>query len=367
MGRFLRVLLLLGFIGGFFALVGLGFVLILSGGDVVDFIQTGLARLRIANRQDDLARPYGTDDTPIRFIVNLGDTPQLIANQLSAAQLITDPDLFIDYVRVQGLDIRLEAGTYFLNQTQTIPEIALALTDSSSSFIPFRIAEGWRLEEVAEAIDKNRLFNFSGADFLTAVGANASLDERFVAWVGLPPNVTLEGFLFPDTYQLPPDVTPESLRDTLLQTFMDRTGEALRGDANNQGWTLYQVVTLASIVERESVWTDEDALIASVYRNRLDIGMPLEADPTVQYGLNGARGVWWPQITQVDYRSVVSPYNTYLNNSLPPGPIANPGLSAIRAVVYPAESNYYFFRARCDGSNYHNFATTYDEHLANSC
>lgn len=367
MARLIRLFLLLGVGGAFFVIVGIGFLLILSGGDVVDFLQTSLARLRIANRQAELARPYGTDQTPIRFIVNSGDTPQIIANNLLASQLIADADLFVDYVRVEGLDIRLEAGTYFLNQTQTIPELALTLTDSSNSFIPFRITEGWRLEEIAEAIDKNHLFNFDGSSFLEAVNTSISVDPNFVDMVDLPTTTTMEGFLFPDTYQLPPDITPVELRDLLLQTFLDKTGEQLRQDAISQGWTLYQVVTLASIVERESVWTDEDALIASVYRNRLAIGMPLEADPTVQYALNGIRGSWWPQITQADYRSTISAYNTYLNDGLPPGPIANPGISAIRAVVYPAESNYYFFRARCDGSNYHNFATTYDEHLANSC
>jgi len=95
--------------------------------------------------------------------------------------------------------------------------------------------------------------------------------------------------------------------------------------------------------------------------------MRLQADPTVQYGINGARGRWWPAITQADYRNIASPYNTYLNEGLPPGPIASPGLSAIRAATYPAESSYFYFRAKCDRSNYHNFATTYDEHLANGC
>jgi UPF0755 protein len=115
------------------------------------------------------------------------------------------------------------------------------------------------------------------------------------------------------------------------------------------------------------VWDDEHTLITSVYRNRLDIGMKLDADPTVQYALQGARGRWWPNISPSDYTGVESPYNTYLNFELPPGPIANPSLSAIRAAIYPAESSYIYFRARCDGSNYHRFATTYDEHLANGC
>jgi UPF0755 protein len=108
-------------------------------------------------------------------------------------------------------------------------------------------------------------------------------------------------------------------------------------------------------------------MIAGVYRNRLDIGMKLDADPTVQYGLGFQDGSWWPQITQADYSGVISDYNTYLRSDLPPGPIANPSLSAIQGTVYPVESEYLFFRAACDGSGFHNFARSFEEHLANGC
>ena len=173
--------------------------------------------------------------------------------------------------------------------------------------------------------------------------------------------------MFPDTYQLPPDITPTALRDTLLQTFRERVGDTLHEAALAQDLTLYQAVTLASIVEREAVWRDEHARIASVYRNRLDINMPLEADPTVQYGIQGARGSWWPQITRADYRDVISPYNSYLHGGIPPGPIASPGRSAIHAAIFPESTDYFYFRAACDGSHYHNFAVTFDEHLQNGC
>ena len=141
----------------------------------------------------------------------------------------------------------------------------------------------------------------------------------------------------------------------------------MRLDAGADGYTMYDIVTLASIIERESVWADENVLIASVYRNRLDIAMRLQADPTVQYGLDDSRGRYWTNITVEDYQGVNSLYNTYIYDGLPPGPIANPSLSAIRAAVYPASTNYIFFRAKCDGSNRHNFAVTFDEHLANGC
>lgn len=367
MGRFVRYLIVLFIVGAFMAAVVGGFILIISGGDPIGFFQTALARVRLNSKADLLNQPFGANDTPIRFEVNSGDSPRIIGLNLYNVGLIVDDELFVDYVRVEGLDTELEAGIYFLNQTQTIPEIAQMLTDSNSSRIVFRIPEGTRLEEVADLIDESAYFDFSGADFLAVTGAGATMDPDFVAAVGLPPGASLEGFLFPDTYQLPPTVTPLMLREILTDTFLEHVTAQVIADANAQGLSMYQVVTLASIVEREAVWPDEHSLIASVYRNRLSIDMRLEADPTVQYALNGERGRWWPNITLADYRGVISPYNTYLNIGLPPGPIANPSLSAILAATYPAESSYFFFRARCDGSNYHDFATTYDEHLANGC
>src|SRR5262249_20726178 len=152
-------------------------------------------------------------------------------------------------------------------------------------------------------------------------------------------------FLFPETYQLPAEVTPIMLRDILTKTFLERVGTQLPIDAGAQGFSIYQMVTLASIVQREAVHVDEEPMIASVYRNRLVAAMNLEADPTVQYGIGNRGGSWWPQITVDDYYNAVSAYNTYLNPGLPPGPIANPGLAAIQAAVYPATSDFYYFRA----------------------
>ncbi len=367
LGRIIKILILAAFGFGLLAAMCLGVFFLISGGRPVDFIQTEITRFSMRSRQDDLNRPVGSDNSPIRFTVNLGDSPRVISENLFNASLISDSDLFVDYVRISDLDVQLEAGTYFPNQTQTIPEIALMLTDSSKSFIPFRILEGWRIEEVAAAIDNNHLFGFTGADFLAAAGRGSPPDPTFAATVGLPAGASVEGFLFPDTYQLPPEITPVGLRDLLTQAFLAQVGTQVAADAAAQGFSLYQITTLASIVQRESVNSDENPMIASAYRNRFDIGMKLDADPTVQYAIGFQNGTWWPQITQDDYTGVISEYNTYLNIGLPPGPIANPGLSAIRAAVYPETSDFLYFRAACDGSGYHNFARTFEEHVANGC
>ena len=367
MGRTAK-LLIVALVGlGILAVAVSGLLFVVSGGRPVNFVQKELTRLSLAGRQDDLNRAAGSDESPVRFTVNPGDTPPLVAQNLFAAGLISDPALYVDYAFVHDLDVQMEAGVYFPDQTMTVPTIANLLTDSSKSFIPFRVLEGWRIEEIANAIDRNGLFGFSSADFLGVVGPGASVDPAFASQVGLPPGASLEGFLFPDTYQLPPNITPDVLRDTLIQTFLEKTGPQVAADAAAQELSLYEIVTLASITERESVNADENAKIAGVYRHRLDIGMKLDADPTVQYGIGFQNNTWWPQITQDDYTNTISPYNTYLNLGLPPGPIANPGLSAILGATYPEANDYVYFRAACDGSGYHNFARTFDEHLANGC
>lgn len=376
MGRLIKALLLLASMVLLVACMGVTVLVLASDGDPLDFVQTALLRLELASREAELNRPYGLDATDRRFVIAGGDTPRRIANNLVVARLISDATLFVDYVRVEGLDRNLQAGTYLLRQTQTIPQIAETLTDTRNSAITFRIIEGQRLEEIADGIDQLGIFGFSGDAFEAAVGPGAQVSADFAAWTGLPIGASLEGYLFPDTYLLPPDITAEALRDILLENFRQRVGEQLRTDAlaqtvNGDAFTLHRAVTLASIVEREAVHNDENPLIAGVYRNRLRIGMLLQADPTVQYALNGSRGAWWPQITQADYRydsdDPAARYNTYRYNNLPPGPIASPGLSAIQAAVYPAESDYIYFRARCDQSGYHAFALTFEAHVANAC
>jgi len=355
------VFLTIGFVVAFAAAYAV------TDGQIVELAQVSLLHLQLREHQSELFAPYGQGEGRIRFRIPPGADAAAIAASLFDANLIRDRQLFLDYARVEGLDRKFEAGVYFLNQTLSIAEIAPLLTDSSSSHILFRIIEGARIEEIAVLIDSKGLFGFTGPDFLETVQAGADLPSDFAGWAGSAEGASVEGFLFPDTYQLPPDISPVALRNFLLGTFRDRLGDQLRADALAQGFTIHQIVTLASIVEREAVWREEHDDIAAVYRNRLAINMKLEADPTVQYGLQGRRDGWWPNITRADYRQVLSPYNTYLYAGLPPGPIASPSLSAIQAAIYPAESNYFFFRAACDGSFFHNFAVTFDEHLANGC
>jgi UPF0755 protein len=161
--------------------------------------------------------------------------------------------------------------------------------------------------------------------------------------------------------------------DQLVSTLMNNAALALspemRAGFARQGLEVYQAVILASIVQREAVKAEEQPTIASVFLNRLAAGMRLETDPTIQYalGFNPATNSWWKSPLAVEDLAIPSPYNTYQNAGLPPGPICSPSLSALQAVAYPAQTPYYFFRARCDGSGLHDFSETFDQHLQSGC
>jgi len=174
-----------------------------------------------------------------------------------------------------------------------------------------------------------------------------------------------EGFLFPDTYQFAVNISTTALIDTCCQNFDRRVTIEMRQQALDSGLTLFQALTLASIVEREAVVAEERPIIASVYLNRLRRGIYLEADPTVQYakGYDAQNDRWWPALTLEELRTVDSSFNTFIHPGLPPGPICSPGLASIEAVLNPAQTEYLFFLAKGDGT--HAFATTYEEHLEN--
>ncbi|MFC1960217.1 endolytic transglycosylase MltG [Chloroflexota bacterium] len=335
-------------------------------------VQGSLSLLEVAylrvwlNTNDEALQTMvdSSNTTQQLFVVNPGDSAATIGQNLVQSNLITDADLFRNYARYHGLDAQLEAGTYFLSPAQTIPTIAQTLTDSSTASVTVQILEGWRREEIAAAIDATPHLQFSGAAFLQATGPGAVIPADFATYVTLPPGASLEGFLYPDTYFVPPAASATEFRDTLLATFLTRVVPALP-TAPTTGLNLYETVTLASIVDREAVHAEEQPQIASVYLNRINDGMKLDADPTVQYGIGYQNGSWWPSITQDDYTTAQSPYNTYLNPGLPPGPIANPSLTAIQAAAIPADTPYYYFRADCTGTGYHVFALTFDEHVAN--
>ena len=319
-----------------------------------------------------LATPVATEKRPTQFVVAPGSTARSISQNLADRGLIADARLFEAFVRVNGLAGNLEAGTFELSPSMTIPQIAYALTDARAEEIAVRVREGWRFEQTADYLSQNTPLD--GAEYRqrAAQGVLTGIDTSTYDFLNQrPPGATLEGYLAPDTYQLTAEgATVLDLMKRQLDTFRDRVMPLWR-EAQGAGktkLTLHQVLTLASIVEREAVLDDERPTIAAVYLNRLARGMRLEADPTVQYamGYQADSGLWWKAPVYLnEYDKVQSPYNTYKVQGLPPGPIAAPSLASIQAVLNPDTHDYLFFMAKGDGSGRHTFARTFEEHLKN--
>ena len=321
------------------------------------------------SQADALRTPMSSDDTPIEFIIQPGASVAEIAGNLKANHLINDTELFRRYVQYKALDATIQAGTYTLRKSMTIPEIASTLQKAASPEQQVTIPEGKRLEEVSVIIAEQT--TITADEFLRFVQTGWSvtdLSTEFPFLSAVPITNTLEGFLTPDTYRLPLDATARDLVDRMLENFdLHVTPDIVEGFAQH-GLSLYEGIVLASIVEREAVLDEERPIIAGVYHNRLRDGWFLSACPTVQYalGFRPDEDTWWKrQLYFVDL-DLVSPYNTYRNLGLPPTPIASPGIKAITAAANPAETQYFFFMVDCSkNDSSHVFATNENEHLAN--
>ncbi|HRQ37480.1 MAG TPA: endolytic transglycosylase MltG [Chloroflexota bacterium] len=324
----------------------------------------------LASQAEQLQGPAGTGTTAVPFTITPGQTAAEITVNLAAAGLVRDPELFLNYLHYFGLDSRLEAGDFLLDPTWPLPEMAVALTDARAREITLRFIEGWRLEEMADSLRQIRPADINADEFQAIAQRQAPFDlSRYDFLSSLPPDATLEGYLFPDTYRMPLDANAAYLIDLMLTNFGERVTPEMRQAYGAQGLSLREAVTLASIVQREAVIADERPLIAGVFLNRLRDGILLQADPTVQYalGYQPDRQTWWKTPLFLTDLQFDSPYNSYVYGGLPPGPIASPSLSSLQAVANPAPSDFIFFVASCDGMapGSHVFSVTFEEHLAN--
>ena len=298
----------------------------------------------------------------VRIIVEPGSSLREIGQQLKAEGVLRSPRALELWMRWQ--DLAPKAGTFDIDPRWPLPEIAKILEEGRVVEVQFTIPEGWRLTQMAEYFEE--LGWFSANEFMTA--AEPSNWQQF-EW--LPDDLPhLEGWLFPNTYRMPLERrTPELVISSMLQQFetealpLYQAYSSTAGDTASSGvnpLSLQEWVTLASIVEKEAVQSDERPEIAGVFTNRLEQGIPLAADPTVEYAFNIVqtpdRRLTFAEVEQP------SPYNTYLNAGLPPTAIASPGLASLSATLAPAETDNLYFVARYDGS--HVFSRTLDEHLA---
>ncbi len=255
----------------------------------------------------------------------------------------------------QDRPVNYKAGTYQLSPRESLPEIAATITRGQVQLVDFTIPEGWNIKQMGEYFES--IGFFSAEEFIAAT-KEIPTDEY--PW--LPQNLPhLEGFLYPDTYKIASDrQTPERVINVMLDRFEAVAIPAYQTNKKNTNLNLLEWATLASIVEKESVIAKERPIIAGVFTKRLEIGMKLQADPTVEYGL----GIKQTADRPLTYAEVAreSPYNTYVNKGLPPTPIASAGIASLKATLQPEDRGYLYFVARYDGT--HVFSKTYSQHLA---
>lgn len=279
----------------------------------------------------------------VQFVIARGQSVTQIANQLHQAGLVKHPLAFRLAVKWQGLDNQIQAGSFQLSPSLTVMEIAQSLTlGSEDQWVT--IPEGWRAEEIAAAF--SHLPEFNQAEFISDA-------------------VPLEGQLFPDTYLMPQHATAEDVLGIMHLRFTEIMEENdILAKAQAQELTLDEVVIIASLLEREAKTLRDMRIVSGILSNRLEIGMALQVDATLQYakGFDEQNQTWWAP-PQAKDKEINSPFNTYLYPGLPPNPISNPGLNALLAAVEPTPSNYLYYITAPDGTMY--YSETYEQHLAN--
>lgn len=283
------------------------------------------------------------------FVITPGESLQTVAQDLKKQNLIKNAFAFRLLVAQMGIGKSIQAGDFRLSSSMSAKEIASLLTHGAID-VWITFPEGTRIEEMADIIDKklkiadNQKYVFDKKEFIAQAA---------------------EGYMFPDTYLIAKDATAKDIAIRLKTTFDEKVDRKvlLKGIGNNL--TEQDVVTLASIIEREAKSNEERSIIAGILLNRLNDGIALQVDATVQYakGYDSAKNSWWPQVTQDEYTSVKSQYNTYLHTGLPPKPIANPGLDSIKAAAEPAKTDYRFYLHDSKGKIH--YAKTVEEHNKN--
>jgi UPF0755 protein len=275
-------------------------------------------------------------------VINRGAGAQQIANKLASEHLVKSSFAFKLYLQYKGLTTSIPPGEFEIPGNLSSQEV-VALLMKGPTEIWVTIPEGLRREEIAVKLAQT---------FAQELGEVSAWEQEFLTL-----SKSREGFLFPDTYLFPKDATPVRVFESLTMTFNEKFVQT------NPNLSLNEVVTLASLIERETVTDEERPIVAGIMLNRLEADWPLQIDATVQYAI-GKPGNWWPKgLTTDQIQGTPSPYNTYLNIGLPPGPIANPGLTSLKAADNPTPTEYWFYIHGAD-SKIH-YAKTLEEHNQN--
>lgn len=297
-----------------------------------------------------LNAPASKNATEKTFIITKGDGVRKISANLEKEGIISQDLTFMVYLKLSRLSSSIQAGEYKLSGSMSPLTIADILTKGRVSSKKITIPEGWTIDDISTYLEKQGVARKS--DFIAATQKSYNYD--FLA--DKPVSQDLEGYLFPDTYQLSATANAEDIVKMMLDNFGQRLTPSIRASIKGSGMSTYEVVTLASIVEREVSKPEDRKVVAGIFLNRLNTGMALESCATIQYILKSNEERFSYEQTRVE-----SPYNTYIHAGLPMGPIGNPGTDSIQAVLFPEKTDYlYFFSAK--GTTY--YSKTLEEHEA---
>ncbi len=308
---------------------------------------TGIAIGVLCSFVSYLNSPSNNGHVEKLFVIGLGESAASVGKRLADHGLLRHPWLFSIAARFKGVDHRIRAGQYLLDSSMTPLELLRMVAQGMTSVQGITIPEGTTVDQIARRLE---------ADNITEKGAFLCMakDQELLRTMRIAAD-SVEGYLFPDTYYLYQGMGADEVIRTMLRRFNEKITASMRKKVVEKGLTLHEVVTLASIVEKETGREDERPLIASTFMNRLVRGIPLQSDPTVIYSINNFSG----NLTKQDLLRPV-PYNTYVFKGLPEGPICNPGLASIEAVISAPQTLFLYFVSRNDGT--HQFSTDLEHH-----
>ncbi|MBU1027317.1 MAG: endolytic transglycosylase MltG [Candidatus Margulisbacteria bacterium] len=305
-----------------------------------------------------MANPF--DRSKIEVVIPQGLSTAAVQNILEDKGLLKKNSNFTLVARAFGIAHKLQAGKYRLSPSNTLISILFKLKKGDIYIAPpervwITFQEGSSIYKMGEILKENKVSNYKEFKNLVHEGITERLRASHWSIFKYIPSESLEGYLYPDTYRFFKEAPVPDIIEVMLSRFEQVVLPFWENASKDTKYTLHEIITLASIIEKEAQKPEERGIISSVYHNRLNKKMFLAACPTIKYALDRpTKRVYYEQL------DVDSPYNTYKNKGLPPGPICNPGIESIKAAVYPAKTNYYYFVAKKDGS--HIFSSTWDEH-----
>lgn len=306
------------------------------------------------------ARDNESETRIINFEVKSGENIWNTAGKLKKEGIIDSKIYFVWYVYNNDYRGKIKAGQYILNSKLQIADLMIILSEGDKKdekeSVKITFPEGFSSKQIAERLGEN---GFDEKEFLTLIDNPKQFESQYDFLMEIPEGKNLEGYLFPDTYFFFADAKSEDIIKKMLDNFDNRLKEDLRDEIKNQNKTIYEVITMASIVEKEVRTLEDKKIVSGIFYNRMNIGQAFQSCATLAFILGENKKQYSYEDTKI-----VSPYNTYLNPGLPPGPIANPGIDSIMATIYPAKTNYNYFLSNSD-SGETIFSKTIEEHNLN--